>query len=126
MTAPDYDQMTPAELATEAARLMGWRLDDLRDAPCWFDSGSAVLRPENFHPARDLNDAARFGGAFLAAWPEHYFTVGIYANGQSFCDVHNVYKLDGPVDSCVNSSEATARTVAVLKAWRALQRGKDE
>jgi len=70
MTA-DYDAMTPAELAAEAARACGWTLRHLYEDVYVWENGSgndfSCHAVEQWNPDQDANHAEEFLNHFLAA-----------------------------------------------------------
>jgi hypothetical protein len=110
--------MTPAELAAEAARVMG-KMFDTNGQRVWLLDGTD--QPPIFDLAVRLDDVARFGAAFLAAWPDILFQVNKNP-GQTW----SVYFFteSGPAWRATAASEATARTIATLKAWTGLKQGE--
>lgn len=114
----DFDAMSDSELAREAARLQGWYEND--GGILCSDNGNPLMYVEQYDPASDLNDCAKLGAAFLAAWPDKHIRASMVVE-RGICDY---LLIDGATKNGlgrhIDASEARARTVAVLKAWAAL------
>ncbi len=126
-TLPDLATMTDAELGAEAARRMGWRwisASPMTGEPdAWIISGQEESRAcKQWNPAEILNHAAELGAAFLARWPGCHISVRIGSTGVDVA----AYGVDGYAIKMIynQSSEARARTVAVLMAWWTLDGGE--
>lgn len=116
MTAPEA--MTDAELAEEAGKLMGLDVEPAFSGVVLERMGKGFGRA--WDPAKCLDDAARLGAAFLAAFHDHCYHIGIGNHWKDGVMYYRCVINSGMVAVGIDQSEARARTVAIVTAWRVM------
>lgn len=120
----DFDAMSGQELAAEAARLYGWERTLVSGVSGWRRPDGSFCADYQLDPANDLSDCAKLGAAFLAAWPD--LLISVFIDRDVVAEVHHRMEPARNMGFVARHPlEATARTLACIRAWRALNATKD-